>query len=193
MQPSIINGARRVATALTLFIVSALGSTAEVGDSEWRLSIIHYQHNSSDGNSEDLGGLAVAHTGDAATIEPMKSMRFPCRFEVVAKDLRYLSSRIAALRAELAPHAEAPVTSPPKGSELYKRIHETPSPYRRLFLELTATHPDDEASFRFQVMHAGISYLSPNYPILAQVAARMKEISDDVAPDCAQAAFEAEG
>lgn len=192
MQPSKINGARRVATALALSIISSWGYTAEVDDSEWRLSIIHYQYNPSDGISEDLGGLVVAHTGDAATIEPIRSMRFPCRFEVGAKDLRYLSSRITRLREELAPHADAAGTFPPKGSELYRRIDETPSPYRHMFLELTATRPDDEASFRFQVMHAGSSYLSPSYPILAQVASRVEEIDDGVASDCAQPAFEAE-
>lgn len=192
MHPMRISGVGRIATGLALVIVSALGSTAEVDDGEWRLSIIHYQPNPGDGISEDLGGLAVAHNGDAATIEPIRSMRFPCRFEVVAKDLRYLSSRITALRAELAPHAGAAGIFPPEGSELYRRIDETPSPYRHMFLELTSTDSDDEASFRFQVMHAGISYLSPSYPTLAQVASRVEEIGDSLAPDCAQPAFGAE-
>lgn len=108
--------------------------------------------------SGDLGGVVVAHTGAAVTVEPAWRARFPCEGDLTDGERQRLPS-LASGALESVPARDSSIGPfPGRGSVLFQHIHDKPSPYRSLWLQIHTLGREQSAAVR----DIRLSYVEPD-------------------------------
>ena len=100
----------------------------------------------------------VAHTGAAVTVEPARRVRFPCEGDLTDGERQRLP-RLASGALENVPAQDYPMGPfPGRGSVIFEHIHDKPSPYRSLWLEIHTLGRGQSAAVR----DIRLSYVEPD-------------------------------